>query len=362
MTDSTNDSLSRRAFVQATAAVTAGLMLPRRLPAMPAGAAYSDVIRIGLVGCGGRGTGAARDCMRASDGIEIVALGDLFPDRLASCRANLAKVVSENAALAPKYTVTDDRCFTGFDAYQKVIDSGVDLVMFATPPGFRPLHLAAAVAAGKHVFIEKPAGVDPTGVRSVLASAEVARQKGLAIVAGTQRRHDLGYRATIERVKGGAIGEVLAGQVYWNQGGLWMNARKPEWTDTEWQLRNWLYFTWLSGDHIVEQHLHNIDVANWVLGAHPIKAVGVGGRQWRTDPAYGHIYDHFAIDFEYPNGVHIMSMCRQIDGSANLVAENFIGTKGSTDPKGTILGAKAFKYAGKSMASSPCNSTAMGGR
>ena len=348
MTDSTNDSLSRRAFVQATAAVTAGLMLPRKLPAMPAGAGYSDVIRIGLVGCGGRGTGAARDCMRASDGIEIVALGDLFPDRLASCRANLAKVVSENAALAPKYKVTDDRCFTGFDAYQKVIDSGVDLVMFATPPGFRPMHLAAAVAAGKHVFIEKPAGVDPTGVRSVLASAEMARQKGLAIVAGTQRRHDLGYRATIERVTGGAIGEVLAGQVYWNQGGLWMNARKPEWTDTEWQLRNWLYFTWLSGDHIVEQHLHNIDVANWVLGAHPIKAVGVGGRQWRTDSAYGHIYDHFAIDFEYPNGVHVMSMCRQIDGSANLVAEHFTGTKGSTDPKGIILGAKAFTYAGKS--------------
>ncbi len=313
---------------------------------MPGGAASSDVIRIGLVGCGGRGTGAARDCMRASDGIRIVALGDLFPDRLASCRANLAKVVADAPDLAPKYGVTDDKCFTGFDAYQKVIDSGVDLVMFATPPGFRPLHLAAAVAAGKHVFIEKPAGVDPTGVRSVLASAEVARQKGLAIVAGTQRRHDLGYRATIDRVKGGAIGEVLAGQVYWNQGGLWMNARKPEWTDTEWQLRNWLYFTWLSGDHIVEQHLHNIDVANWVVGAHPIKAVGIGGRQWRTDPAYGHVYDHFAIDYEYPNGVHIMSMCRQIDGSANLVAEHFTGTKGSTDAKGTILGAKAFKYAG----------------
>ena len=346
MTDSSNDSLSRRAFVRTTAAATAGLMMPLKLPAMPAGAAYSDVIRVGLVGCGGRGTGAARDCMRASEGIEIVALGDLFPDRLASCRANLAKAVTDTPALASKYKVTEDKCFTGFDAYRKVIDSGVDLVMFATPPGFRPLHLAAAVAAGKHVFIEKPAGVDPTGVRSVLASAELAKQKGLAIVAGTQRRHDLGYRATIERVHGGAIGDVLAGQVYWNQGGLWMNARKPEWTDTEWQLRNWLYFTWLSGDHIVEQHMHNIDVANWVLGTHPIKAVGVGGRQWRTDPAYGHVYDHFAIDFEYPNGVHIMSMCRQIDGSANLVGENFTGTKGSTDAKGTIFGSNAFTYSG----------------
>ncbi len=347
MTDSTKDSLSRRAFVQAGAVVTAGLMLPRTLSASPKGAAYSDVIRIGLVGCGGRGTGAIRDCMRASDGIEIVALGDLFADRLASCRANISKVVSETPALAAKYKVTDDKCFTGFDAYQKVIDSGVDLVMFATPPGFRPVHLAAAVAAGKHVFIEKPVAVDPTGVRSVLASAELAKQKGLAIVAGTQRRHDLGYRATIDRVQNGAIGEVLGGQVYWNQGGLWMNARKPEWSDTEWQLRNWLYFTWLSGDHIVEQHLHNIDVANWVLGAHPIKATGVGGRQWRTDPAYGHVYDHFAIDFEYPNGAHIMSMCRQIDGSANQVSEHFTGTRGTTDAKGEILGKKSFKYAGK---------------
>ncbi len=345
MTDSKNE-LSRRAFVQTTAAATAGLLLPNKLPAMPAGAFYSDVIKIGLVGCGGRGSGAALDCMRASDGVEIVAIGDLFPDRLASGRANIAKAVAANAALAPKWKVTDDKCFTGWDAYEKVINSGVDLVMFATPPGFRPLHLAAAVAAGKHVFIEKPAGIDSTGVRSVLASAEVARQKGLAIVAGTQRRHDLGYRATIDRVHGGAIGDVVGGQVYWNQGGLWMNTRKPEWSDTEWQLRNWLYFTWLSGDHIVEQHLHNIDVANWVMNSHPIKAVGVGGRQWRTDAAYGHIYDHFAIDFEYPNGVHIMSMCRQIDGSANFVGESFIGTKGSTDPKGTIAGAKAFKYEG----------------
>ncbi len=347
MTDSTKDSFSRRAFVQAGAIVTAGMMLPRKLAAMPAGAAYSDIIRVGLVGCGGRGTGAARDCMRASDGVEIVALGDLFPDRLASCKANLSKVVSETPTLAAKYKVTDDKCFTGFDAYQKVIDSGVDLVMFATPPGFRPMHLAAAVAAGKHVFIEKPAGVDPTGVRSVLASAELAKQKNLAIVAGTQRRHDFGYNATIERVQGGAIGDVMAGQVYWNQGGLWMNARKPEWSDTEWQLRNWLYFTWLSGDHIVEQHMHNIDVANWVIGAHPIKATGVGGRQWRTDPAYGHVFDHFAIDFEYPSGARVMSMCRQIDGSANNVSEHFTGTKGSTDAKGTILGAKAFKFAGK---------------
>ena len=303
-----------------------------------------DVIRVGLVGCGGRGTGAARDALRGSEGVELVAMGDLFPDRLEACRANLAKLAGENPAFAAKFKVTPERSFTGFDAYQKVIDSGIDLVILASPPGFRPQHLAAAVAAGKHIFTEKPVAVDPAGIRSVIATAELAKQKKLAIVAGTQRRHDLGYRATIQRVHGGAIGEVLGGQVYWNQGGLWHAARKPEWTDTEWQIRNWLYFTWLSGDHVVEQHVHNLDVANWVLGAHPVRAVGVGGRQQRTDPKYGHIFDHFAVDLEYPSGARVLSMCRQIEGSANHIGESFVGTKGRTDAKGTIEGARAWKY------------------
>lgn len=358
MTDPRPTSLSRRTFVQAgaatAAAVSAGLALPGRLRAMARPSSSSaETIRIGLVGCGGRGTGAARDAMRASERVELVAMGDLFPDRLATARENLAKAVAATPALAAKYRVTDERCFTGFDAYQKVLASDVDLVILATPPGFRPAHLAAAVAAGKHVFTEKPVAVDPAGVRSVLATAEEARRKGLALVAGTQRRHDPGYRATMERIHGGAIGEIVGGQVYWNQGGLWHAARKPEWSDTEWQIRNWLYFTWLSGDHVVEQHIHNIDVANWALGAHPVKAVGVGGRQQRTDPKYGHVYDHFGVDFEYPNGAHVLSMCRQIDGTANEIGERFVGTKGRTDAHAAIEGARPWRYQGATPAVNP---------
>ena len=331
--------VSRRTFVQTTAAAAAAIALPGG-----AYAAGSDVIRVGVVGCGGRGTGAARDCMLAADGVEIVALGDLAPDRLARCREQLAKSVSEDPSLAAKYKVTDDRCFSGFDAYQKVIASDVQYVILASPPAFRPAHLAAAVAAGKHIFSEKPVAVDPVGVRSVLGTYDVARQKGLGIGVGTQRRHQAEYLATIERIQNGAIGDVLSGQVYWNQGGLWSREKQPAWTDVEWQIRNWLYFTWLSGDHIVEQHVHNIDVANWVIGAHPVKATGVGGRQWRTAPVYGHIYDHFAIDFEYPSGARVLSMCRQIDGTRGRIEEHFLGSKGASNAAGKITGAKAWDW------------------
>jgi predicted dehydrogenase len=338
MSDTVIGPVSRRTFVQTTAAATAAFVLPG------AHAAGSDVIRVGLVGCGGRGTGAARDCMRGAEGVEVVALADLVGDRLAQCRSELEKAVAADPVLAPKYKVTDDRCFTGFDAYKKVIASDVDLVILATPPAFRPAHLAAAVAAGKHIFAEKPVAVDPAGVRSVLATYELAKQKGLGIGVGTQRHHQAEYVATIKRIHDGAIGRITSGQVFWNQGGLWSRERTPEWSDTEWQIRNWLYFTWLSGDHIVEQHVHNIDVANWVLGAHPVKAIGVGGRQWRTQPVYGHIYDHFAVDFEYPDGARVVSMCRQIQGTQNRIGEHFIGTKGSSDAAGTIAGAGAWKW------------------
>jgi predicted dehydrogenase len=342
--------VSRRIFVQTTAAAaaatTAGLVLPRSMSAM-SHSRSAERIRVGLVGCGGRGSGAARDCLKAADDVVLVALGDLFPDRLERCRTNLDKVASEDADFAKKYKVTPEHLFSGFDAYQKVLASDVDLVILATPPGFRPIHLAAAVAAGKHIFMEKPVAVDPAGVRSVMASADAAQAKGLAIVAGTQRRHDPGYNSTIHRLQDGAIGDIVSGQVFWNQGGLWNAARKQEWSDVEWQIRNWLYFTWLSGDHIVEQHIHNLDVANWVLEGHPVKAVGVGGRQWRTDAAFGHIYDHFAIDFEYPNGVHVLSMCRQIDGNADFVGERFQGTRGTTDPSASIDGPNPWKFAGQ---------------
>ena len=339
MSDKDILSVSRRAFVQTTAAAAAAMVWPGG-----AHVAGSDVIRVGLVGCGGRGTGAARDCMRSSEGVEIVALGDLAPDRLAQCRGALAKAVQEDASLGAKLKVTDERCFTGFDAYQKVIASDVHLVILATPPAFRPMHLAAAVAAGKHIFAEKPVAVDPAGVRSVLATYEIARQKGLGIGVGTQRRHQTEYLATIKRIHDGAIGEIVGGQVFWNQGGLWSRERMPEWSDSEWQIRNWLYFTWLSGDHIVEQHVHNIDVANWVLGAHPVKAIGVGGRQWRTQPVFGHIYDHFAVDFEYPSGARVLSMCRQIAGTQNRIGEHFLGAKGASDAAGQITGANAWTW------------------
>jgi myo-inositol 2-dehydrogenase / D-chiro-inositol 1-dehydrogenase len=332
--------LTRRDFVHATAAATAALALP----SAPALSRSVDKIRVGLIGCGGRGTGAAKDCLTSSEQVELVALGDLFPDHLAKCREGLAKMVTDDPSLKAKIKVDDKHAFVGFDAYQQVIASKVDLVLLATPPAFRPRHLAAAIDAGKHVFMEKPVAVDPTGVRSVIGAAELAAQKSLAIVAGTQRRHDVAYRAAMERIHAGAIGDIVSAQVYWNQGGLWMHRRQAEWSDVEWQIRNWLYFTWLSGDHMVEQHIHNLDVANWALGAHPVKAVGVGGRQWRTDPAYGHIYDHFAIDFEYPNGAHVLSMCRQIDGTASHVGERFVGTRGTSDGRSVIGGAEPWRF------------------
>jgi predicted dehydrogenase len=328
---------TRRDFVHTAAAATAAITFPLPLTRLRA----PDPVRVGLVGCGGRGTGAAADCLRASEGVEIVTMGDLFPDRIDAARAELTKLAAEDPRIAAGFRVTDDRTFTGFDAYRKVIAADIDLVILATPPGFRPGHLAAAIAAGRHVFMEKPVAVDPTGVGSVIATSEIARQKSLAVVAGTQRRHHAGYRAVIERVHDGAIGDVISGQVYWNQGGLWHKPRVGQWSDTEWQLRNWLYFTWLSGDHIVEQHIHNLDVANWVMDAHPVRAVGVGGRQWRTDAAFGHVYDHFAVEFEYPGG-GASCRCRQIDGTAPFVGERFQGTRGATDARSTIEGPNAW--------------------
>jgi len=338
MTDQPASSVSRRTFIGTTAAAAAAAAFPSGVFAFG-----QDVIRVGLIGCGGRGTGAARDCLRSSSGVELVVLGDLMPDRLARCRETLGGEAEKSADFKSKYKVTDDLCFTGFDAFEKVLATDVDLVILATPPGFRPQHLAAAVAAGKHIFAEKPVAVDPAGIRQVLATYELARQKGLGVGVGTQRRHQAEYVETVRRIHDGAIGDVLSGQVFWNQGGLWSREQEAGWSDGEWQIRNWLYFTWLSGDHIVEQHVHNIDVANWVLGAHPVRARGVGGRQFRTDARYGHIYDHFAIDFEYENGARVFSMCRQIEGTRGRIGENFIGTRGQSNASGRITGQSAWQ-------------------
>ena len=309
---------SRRTFLQATAAGAVVLGAPSFARAEE----RTQEIKIGVIGCGGRGTGAAVDALTASAATRIVALGDAFADRVESCAANLAKQ-------GPRGTVPADMRFTGLDAYQKVIASGVDLVILAAAPGFRPLHIAAAVAAGKHVFAEKPVAVDPAGVRTVLQAAASIDQQGLSFVCGTQRRHEACYVEAMRRVHDGAIGEIVSARCYWNQGGLWVKEKQAEWSDVEWQLRNWLYFTWLSGDHIVEQHVHNLDVVNWATGSLPLRAVGMGGRQVRTDAKYGNIFDHFAIDYEYPGGLRVLSMCRQIDGCQSAVEEIVQGTKGT---------------------------------
>jgi predicted dehydrogenase len=336
--------LSRREFIKTSAAAVS--MAAMASTSRYVFAAGSDTIRVGLIGCGGRGTGAAIDCVNAAEGVEIVAMADLFQDRLDDSLETLRKKLAKNVKVTP------DTCFAGFDAYKKVIGCDVDLVIMAPPPHFRPEHLSAAVEAGRHVFMEKPVAVDPVGVRSIIASSELAEKKGLAIVAGTQRRHQAHYREIIKRIHNGDIGRVVAGQCYWNQGELWVKPRQEKWSDMEWQCRNWLYFTWLSGDHIVEQHVHNLDIINWVIGTHPVNAVGMGGRQVRTGPEYGNIFDHFTVEYEYPNSVRVLSMCRQTPGCDDRVAERIVGTAGSAyadSANGSIEGQKPYKYDGTSL-------------
>jgi myo-inositol 2-dehydrogenase / D-chiro-inositol 1-dehydrogenase len=329
-----NQSVTRRDFIKGAATATVGTVVASQVSIPGAWAAGSDEIRIGLIGAGGRGTGAVQNAIQAAKGVRLVAMAELFADRLETSRKQLA---TKGA------TVPNDRAFTGLDGYKKVLETDANYIILATPPGFRPLHLKAAVEAGKHIFTEKPVAVDGPGIRTVLSLVDVAAQKKILVGSGLQRHHQAGYLETIKRIHDGAIGEIVGGRAYWNQGDLWHRGRKPEWSDTEWQLRNWYYFTYLCGDHIVEQHVHNIDVVNWAMNAWPVRAVGTGGRQVRTSPDYGHIYDHFAVDFEYENGVHLLSMCRQQAGCANSVSEALVGTKGTSQVNDyKITGAKAW--------------------
>ncbi|HET9425103.1 MAG TPA: Gfo/Idh/MocA family oxidoreductase [Gemmatimonadaceae bacterium] len=316
--------IARRDFVKTSATAAVALTIPSYAYAYGAPA----TIKVGLIGCGGRGTGAIVQAMNAAPEMELVALADLMPERIERAKTQINEAIARDPSLASRNKLTPEKTFSGFDSYRKLLATDVDVVVLATPPGFRPLHLRAAVEAGKHIFAEKPVAVDVAGVRHVLETYELAKAKNLGIGVGTQRRHHPGYIEVMNRVRDGAIGEVLNGQVYWNQGSLWSVEKTPAMSDSEWQIRNWLYFAWLSGDHIVEQHVHNLDVANWVLNATPIRAVGVGGRASRVQPVYGHIFDHFAIDYEYPNGVHVMSMSRQIQGARGRVGEWFQGSKG----------------------------------
>lgn len=338
--------VSRREFVKSAAAAAAAAVVPGAAIARGAWAGGTESIRIGVIGCGGRGTGAAINALEADPATRIVALGDLFADRVESSRKHLA----EAEEFGDRARVSPERCFTGFDAYQRVLEAGVDAVILATPPHFRPAHFAAAVAARKHVFMEKPVAVDAPGVRMVLEAANAAGAAGLCVVAGTQRRHEASYLAAMQRIREGALGRIVSARCYWNQGGLWVHRRKPEYSDMEWQVRNWLYFCWLSGDHIVEQHVHNLDVVNWAIGSHPERCLGMGGRQVRTGEEYGNIFDHFTVEYVYPGGEHVMSMCRQIEGTSPRCEEVIHGAQGTAvlrPGSARITGAAEWRFAEK---------------
>jgi len=318
---------SRRAFLKNSSLAAAGVAALSEFPfVLTSRAAADDPIRVALVGAGGRGGGAAGNVMEAgtvinssAPNVKLVAIADLFPEQMERARTNFPEVPESN-------------CFVGFDAYQKVLAiPEVNYVILATPPGFRPMQARAAVEAGKNVFMEKPVATDGPGVRSIIETAEMATKKGLSIVGGTQRRHQARYIETIKRLQEGAIGDIIAMRAYWNGNAIWHRGYDPSKSEMENQIRNWYHYVWLSGDHIVEQHMHNIDVCNWVMNDHPIRAYGLGGRQALGDKT-GHIWDHFAVEFEYSNGARMYSQCRQISGTDGRVAEAVDGTKGTSNP------------------------------
>ncbi len=311
----------RREFLKASALVAGGVLMSGYAWAGSPVSSVDDTIKIALIGCGDRGTGAAYQALSTKFNLKLVAMADAFQDRLESSYKILADKFKE------KVDVPKDRQFVGFDAYQKAIELA-DVVLLVTPPGFRPMHFEEAVKQGKHVFMEKPVAVDSPGIRKVLAAAELAKQKKLNVVVGLQRRYQTNYRETLKRIQDGAIGDIVSGQVYWNSGGVWVKPRVANQTEMEYQMRNWYYFNWLCGDHIVEQHVHNIDIANWVKNAYPVSIQGTGSRAWRTGKDYGEIYDNHAVELTYADGSVIYSQCRHFEGTNNRVDETFQGTKG----------------------------------
>lgn len=288
------------------------------VPELPDKAIDGMVLKVGVIGCGGRGSGAVNDLLNAANNIKVVALGDVFADRMMPLREQLKRDWQQE--------VPEESCFLGFDAYQKVIDAGVDMVIIATPPVFRPTHFQYATEKGKHSFLEKPIAVDPKGYRTIMATAKQAQAKGLSVVTGTQRHHERRYVEANKQIQAGLIGEITGGNVYWNQGMLWYRTREIGWTDMEWNIRDWVNWKWLSGDHIVEQHVHNIDVFLWMSGYKLASATSFGSRQRRVT---GDQYDFFSTDFVMENGVHLHSMCRQINGCSDNISEYIQGAKGS---------------------------------
>jgi predicted dehydrogenase len=327
---------SRREFLAASAATGAALVLPA------VHAAGDDTLRIGLIGCGNRGSGAATQALRADQNTKLVAMGDMFKDRLDSS----LDAIGKDDAIAKRVDVKPENRFVGFDAYKQVLAAGVDVVLLTAPPGFRPMHLKAAVDAGKHIFCEKPMAVDAPGVRSVLESSREAKKKNLALVAGFCYRYERAKREIMKRVHAGDVGEITALHCTYNTGGLWHRPREAGWDDMTWQLRNWLYFTWLSGDHIVEQACHSIDKMAWAMKDEPpIKAVGHGGRQTRTGKEFGHIFDHHSVVYEWKSGVKLFHYCRQQLKCKNEVTDFVIGTKGIADVMAhKITGEKPYRH------------------
>jgi predicted dehydrogenase len=338
--------LSRRKLVQGSVAAGLATLKPSLVRANRPPSAANDLIRIGLIGCGGRGTGAAAQALAADPNVKLVAMGDAFLDHVES---SLAKLKAD-PKIADKIDVPVARRFSGFENYQAVIESGVDVVLLAEPPHFRPKHLKAAIEAGKHVFAEKPVAVDSTGVRSVLSTCEEARKKGLSLVSGLCLRYAYGFREAVQRIHDGAIGQIVTLQASDYRGPIWVRKRQPGWSDLEYQIRNWYYFSWLSGDFIVEQHVHFLDACSWIMkDEHPVKAIGTGGRQVRTGPDYGNIYDHHSVTYEYANGAKLYGTCRQQPGCHNETGASAAGTEGRVElsqQRQTISGKNPWKYDG----------------
>jgi len=328
---------NRRQFIRNTAVTTAVLS---QLPVVHA--AGSDTLKLGLIGCGGRGTGAADNALKADPNVKIVAMGDTFDDRLEKSAERLKHLHKD------RFAVDDDHRFLGFDAYRRVLASDVDVVILATPPHFRPEHLAAVVAAGKHAFVEKPVAVDAVGARKVLDTCRQAKAKGLSIVSGLMLRYSLALKETMDRLHDGAIGKIVTMQANYNIGGLWSHPRQPGWSDMEYQMRNWYYYTWLSGDHIVEQHVHGLDLMAWAMkDQYPVNCFTLAGRQSRTEPIYGHIFDHFAVCYEYAGGERCFSFCRQQNGTDQNTAHLVYGANGTADlRRKTMTGGKIWRYSG----------------
>ncbi len=320
-------SLSRREFCKNTALAGGGLLATTLPVGASAYAGGAETLKLALVGCGGRGTGAAIQALSTEIPVKLVAMADAFKDRLDTSLVNIKKELDGDKN---KIAVAEKNQFVGFDAYKAAIDQA-DVIILTTPPGFRPDHFEYAVNAGKHIFMEKPVATDVPGVRKVLESAKVAKEKNLNVVVGLQRHYQTSYLNIHKKIQEGAIGNITGGQVYWNSAGVWVKDRQPDQSELEYQMRNWYYFVWLCGDHILEQHIHNIDVANWFLGDYPVSAQGMGGREVRTGKRFGEIFDHHFVEFVYPNGAVIASQCRHQPGCLNRVTEIFQGSEGTAD-------------------------------